>query len=134
MRCFKINVKSLSISNRKETDDDLIVLYSGDYFFIDGQKYYAYNTVNSYSELYLLKKIFYKKTFLKKDSNGEIVDDYTWTWLNNINIINPQIVYGYAKYYLTDKSIANLIEQEVLIDCTVEWNRENNIKTILSEV
>jgi hypothetical protein len=134
MRCFKINVKSLSISNRKGINDDSIALYSGDYFFIDSQKYYAYNTVNSYSELYLLKKIFYKKTYLKKDSNGEIVDDYTWTWLNNINIINPQIVYGYAKYYLTDKSIDNLIEQEVLIDCTVEGNREYNIKTILSEV
>lgn len=130
MHCYKINVESLSISNRKESKNDTISLYEGDLFFIDSMYYYAFNTTNDYSKLVLLKKIFYKKV-------TNFSGDYTWTWINDINILDPIIDYGrsinHAKYRLAF-STQTLIDKDIIVDYTKEWNRENNIQTILSEI
>ena len=141
MNCIKVNVKSLSISNRKDNKQDDIVLYYGDYFFIDKQKYFILNTFNKYSEVSILKHILYNKMIPLKKGIDVDYNNYEWTWIRDINIISPVIktftLTNYGKGSISHGRIAGLnqlLDLNIIVDDTITWNRENNNNSILSKI
>lgn len=121
-------IKSCSISFRDSRDNKSndFCLNIGDYIFLSdethwvmenyGNNWYEPIPIKSYIVVSMLKHIYYKKLI---NFDG----DYEWTWIKNINIIDPRLNYknlirtDYSKTYLNDVSI--------------EWNRDEKINNLL---
>jgi hypothetical protein len=120
-------IKSCSVSFRDSRDNKSndFGLNIGDYIFLSDETHWVigndenyswYEPRKSYIAVSMLKHIYYKKII---NFDGE----YEWTWIKNINIIDPRLNYknlirtDYGKIYLNDVSI--------------EWNRDEKINNLL---
>jgi hypothetical protein len=116
-------IKSCSISFKKESNEREFGLNTGDLIFLLDEEFWLLNDKNSsmpWEEKYLsniiLKDIYYKKLI---DFNGK----YEWTWIKNINIINPRINgLSFIRKLHIDKHFR---------DVSVEWNRDKKINNLL---
>lgn len=93
----------------------------------DSRIYTVFGRPNTLYRRYpILKRIYYNKTIITGvDKNGELIIRKEWTWINDLDILNPWINNGIN---ITNSEIKSLIK-----DVTKQWNRENIINEIINE-
>lgn len=119
-------IKDCVVSFREKQDRATeICLYEGDFIFLSENKVYLRTDYDHYESFYLLTDIYYKKTILK-NVNGQLEEDFIWTWEKNQNLINPVINRTQSVIF----EYAGEIEyaEEFLKDVFVESNRDKKNK------
>jgi hypothetical protein len=123
MNVYKV-INNCSISYTTDGEENGFALYPGDLFFIELDSCWVKEKIASGgSSMYLYKrrnklvKIYYNKLL------PGLVDNTTkWTWVDNINLIDPKInrldLYNDSRFYK---------------DITIQYNRNNNINKILND-
>jgi hypothetical protein len=121
MKVYEVLEKSISISYV----DNGFVLYKGDFIFIKPDFCWIRNPEKKelfckpYLKKDLLVKIYYRK-FVKFVDKGD--DIYEWTWIDNINIVDP----------LINDKIIDIEDNTYLKDVTLQWVRENKLNFLLN--
>lgn len=122
---------SISYTDRGE-DHGGFVLYKGDYIFIEPdfswvKKESRLNHESAYTKKSLLKSIYHNKLV----SFGDNPEDtkYEWTWIKNINIIDPRI--NQFDILMCDKPYA-IYGSPFIKDVTQQWEREIKLNEIIS--
>jgi hypothetical protein len=147
MKVYEV-IKDCTISYTSEGEDHGgFVLYKGDLFFIKPdfcwvKKESRLNHESPYSKKSLLVKIYHNKLVWF----GDKVEDkkYEWTWIENINIIDPIIEmeviggasgisnYGWEKDFDKLTFWNTTTGQPVLKDVTSQWEREEKLNELLN--
>lgn len=133
---------SISYTDRGE-DHGGFVLYKGDYFFIEPDfAWIKKESISIYGTTYynkksLLKSIYHNKLVSFNDKTKDI--KYEWTWIRDINIIDPiirmELINGTSGF---EKDFDKLVYwntttgQPVLKDVTQQWEREIKINEIIN--
>jgi CRISPR/Cas system-associated exonuclease Cas4 (RecB family) len=133
---------SISYTDRGE-DHGGFVLYKGDYFFIEPDfAWIKKESISIYETTYynkksLLKSIYHNKLVSFNDKTKDI--KYEWTWIRDINIIDPiirmELINGTSGF---EKDFDKLVYwntttgQPVLKDVTQQWEREIKINEIIN--
>ena len=116
-KIFKV-IQDCTISWRDDRYNRVndFILYTGSIFFIKQDVGWERGQDNKYYSFDMLDSIYYNKMI---DINGNM----EWTWIKDINIINPLIdrVINIRDY-----------ESSKLEDITTYYNRENSITDLLT--
>lgn len=110
--------------------DKGMVLDVGDIFFIDTEVVWSCDVgspspYSSWSKKYILKKIYYNRVV---GFDGEEFKK-EWTWINNINIVDPHVSLLLYKFSCDDLVSGRC--KKYFNNITTEWNREEKIKDLL---
>jgi hypothetical protein len=122
----------ISYTDRGE-DHGGFVLYEGDLIFIEHdfcwvKKESRLNYEPPYSKKDLLVKIYHNKLVSFGENSRDI--KYEWTWIENINIVNPLIN---DKFEISDVIDPNpFTGRPLLKDVTLQWERENKLNKIIN--
>lgn len=130
MRVYEV-IKDCSISYTSSGEDTGFVLYKGDFFFIEPdfcwvKKESRFNHESPYSKKSLLVKIYHNKLIINGDKPEDII--YEWTWINNINLIDPMINNKISKDF---DMINPFTGSPFCKDVTAQWQREDKLNSIL---
>lgn len=118
MQVYQV-IKSCSITFIENEQNVGFALFEGDYFFIDESSHWVqYKYTTNYRKESVLVKIYYNKMI-------NIDGDYKWTWVDNINILNPLLVYKYD--IISTNEFDN---NEVCKNVTIQWERNEKLKQI----
>ena len=107
------------------------VLYPGDVIFIEPGGYLSNHSPSDnkryYRSINKLTKIYHNKLV------DVISGRHEWTWINDINILDPKIDKKFDPEQLcyTTSSGLNLPDSSRLKDVTLEWVREEKLKELL---
>jgi hypothetical protein len=126
-------IKECSVSYRDNTRGTSICLHEGDFIFLSGPIFSKkdgewYDPKPVYEPLYLLTDIYYKRHHFKK-VNDEVVVDFTWTWENEQNIINPVINRTQSVIFEINGELE--FAEEFLKDVSINWNRDKMLEDLL---
>ena len=131
---------SISYTDRGE-DHGGFVLYKGDYFFIEPDfAWIKKESISIYGTTYYNKKSLLKSIYHNKlVSFNDKTKVYEWTWIRDINIIDPiiqmELINGTSGF---EKDFDKLVYwntttgQPVLKDVTQQWEREIKINEIIN--
>lgn len=90
------------------------VLYPGDIIFIESAGWMLIdNVISSYREVNKLTKIYHNKLV------DVITGKHEWTWINDLNVINPKI-----------DRIHNIKNNLKLKDVTLAWDRDGKLENL----
>jgi hypothetical protein len=122
---------SISYTDRGE-DHGGFVLYKGDYIFIEPdfawiKKESRLNFEAAYAKKSLLKNIYHNKLVWFGDNPEDT--KYKWTWIKNINIIDPKI--RQFDVSICDK-FNPLFGDPFIKDVTQQWEREIKLNEIIN--
>jgi hypothetical protein len=132
MKVYEV-IKDCSISYTIEGEDyGGFVLYKGDFFFIKHdfcwvKKESRFNHESPYSKKSLLVKIYHNKLVWFGDKAED--KKYEWTWIKNINLVDPLINKSIEPEYF-DK-INPFTGAPLCKDVTSQWEREEKLSIIL---
>ena len=132
MKVYEV-IKDCSISYTSEGEDHGgFVLYKGDFFFIKHdfcwvKKESRFNHESPYSKKSLLVKIYHNKLVWFGDKAED--KKYEWTWIENINLVDPLINKSIKPEYF-DK-INPYTGTPPCKDVTSQWEREEKLSIIL---
>lgn len=131
MRVYEV-IKDCSISYTTNGEDSGFALYKGDFFFIEPDFFWLkkenrLNHESPYSKKSMLVKIYHNKLVIFGDKPEDT--KYEWTWINNINIIEPSI----NKLIFKDFDKPNpFTGSPVCKDVTDQWKREEKLNNLLN--
>jgi hypothetical protein len=132
MKVYEV-IKDCSISYTIEGEDyGGFVLYKGDFFFIKHdfcwvKKESRFNHESPYSKKSLLVKIYHNKLVWFGDKAED--KKYEWTWIKNINLVDPLINKSIEPEYF-DK-INPFTGAPLCKDVTSQWEREEKLNKLL---
>ena len=122
---------SISYTDRGE-DHGGFVLYKGDYLFIEPDFAWVKDVNTSvrptYNKKSLLKSIYHNKLVFFGDKIEDI--KYEWTWIKNINLIDPKI--RQFDVSICDKD--GLFGSPFIKDVTQQWEREFKLNEIIISI
>jgi hypothetical protein len=128
MMCFEV-LNCCSITFIEDGRNKGMVLDVGDIFFIDTECVWTHDTSNPYNPTWskksILKKIYYNRVF------GFDGNDFQkeWTWINNINIVDPKI--SLLLYTFSGDDLVSGRCNKYFRNITTEWNRDKKIEDLL---
>lgn len=125
-------IKDCSISYTTKGEDNGFALYKGDFFFIEPdfcwvKKESRFNHESPYSKKNMLVKIYYNKLVRFGDRPEDT--KYEWTWINNINLIEPIINNNIFNDF--DK-VNPFTGSPVCKNVTSQWQREEKLNNLLN--
>jgi hypothetical protein len=132
MKVYEV-IKDCSISYTGEGEDVGFVLYKGDFFFIEHdfcwvKKESRFNHESPYSKKSLLVKIYHNKLVWFGDKPED--RKYEWTWIENINLIDP-LINGDVEPKYFDKANP-FTGRPFCKDVTFQWSREEKLNELLT--
>jgi hypothetical protein len=129
-------LRDCSISYTETGSDKGFVLYKGDYFFIEPdfawvKKESRLKHESPYTKRDLLKSIYHNKLVWFGDNPEDT--KYEWTWIKNINIIDPKIENSFAQFNISNcDKVNSLFGAPFIKDVTQQWEREIKLNEIIS--
>lgn len=125
-------VKTCSISYTENGEDNGFALYPGDFFFIETdscwvRKESRFHSEPVYSKQSKLVKIYHNKLVSFGDKPEDTVHE--WTWIENINLINP-VINNKIGVEFFDK-INPFTGTPPCKNVTFQWNREEKLSQII---
>jgi hypothetical protein len=134
MKAYEV-INGCSISYTKEGENKGFVLNPGDVFFIEPNSVWVIHNPDDYIgdliyiKKHLLTKIYYKK-FLTFGYNKPEDTIWEWTWIENINLVEPRLN-GHLSDYFDQKTLMK--GTPYCKDVTQLWEREEKLKNILNK-
>jgi len=133
MKVYEV-IKDCSISyTNKGEEHGGFVLYKGDFFFIEPdfcwvKKQSKFTYELDYLKESMLVKIYHNKLIFFGDKREDT--KYEWTWIENINIINP-LINGKIHVDFFDK-VSSIYGPPNCKDVTQQWKREEKLNKLLT--
>jgi hypothetical protein len=127
MQVYQI-IKNCSITYIDENGVDVgFALYEGDYIFIEQNSYWVSSNYQNYIYIKqsVLVKIYYNKMINFKG-------DYEWTWIDNINIIDPRLNVK-SKDISNAYIIIDIFYNDLCKNVTVQWERNEKLKQLVEQ-
>ncbi len=126
MQVYQV-IKNCSITYIENGQNVGFALFVGDYFFIDKCSHWVQCRYTKHKDVYIkenvLVKIYYNKMI---NFDG----DYKWTWVDNINIINPLLNVKINNYNYDIISVNDFDNNESCKNITIQWERNEKLKQI----
>lgn len=129
MKVYEI-IKDCSISYTSNGEFDEFVLYKGDFIFIEPNFCWVKRETfpASYTKESVLVKIYHNKLLHFGDNPEDT--KYEWTWIENINIVNPIINKNVTlDNFLITSPFTGLPPCK---DVTLQWEREDKLNELFS--
>jgi hypothetical protein len=125
-------IKDCSISYTVDGEDNGFALYKGDFFFINPDFCWVKREKfpSSYTKENVLVKIYHNKLLHFGDKPEDT--RYEWTWIENINIVNPIINKNVT---LDNFDIVNpFTGLPTCKNVTEQWEREDKLNLLLNSL
>lgn len=136
MKVYQV-LKDCSISYTDKGEDASFFLQVGDYIFIEintcwVRKQQKFAHERTYSKESILTKIYYKKLISFGDKPSDEI--WEWTWIENINIVDPYI--KIKEHFVTvnyfDGRNPYTGATPPCKDVTKQWERDEKLNTVLN--